>query len=133
MAAKRSRRRLSSKQHRMWSWQRVLLLLVMMPLGVGLLLIVTALAGAVVWGAPREQVMMGGFYILFSFVASNAIQKQWELVAGWTSLGAATWLMLNRPEMWAKVAAAAFMGVGVALLSREFLRRRRQYLDAKKR
>ena len=105
----------------------------MMPLGVGLLLVITALAGAVVWGTAQEQVMMGGFYILFSFVAANAIQKQWELVAGWALVGVAIWLMLNRTEMGAKVAAAAFIGVGVALLSREFLRRRRQYLEAKKR
>jgi sugar (pentulose or hexulose) kinase len=109
------------------------LLLTLVPLGVGVLLIISAFTGVVVWGAPREQVIMGGFYVLFSFVASNAIQKQWVLTGGWTLLGLGAWLVLNRQETESKIVAAALLGIGVAALSRELLRRRRAYLDTERR
>jgi hypothetical protein len=114
-------------------WPQALLLLAMVPLGVGLLLIISAFTGALVWDTPRKQVMMGGLYILFSFVASNAIQRQWTLAAGWTLLGLAAWLGLNQQEMAVKIIAAAFFGISVALLTRELLRRRRRYLNTEKR
>ncbi len=75
---------------------------------------------------------MGGSYILFSFVASNAIQKEWMLVTGWMAVGAAAVLILSLPEIGAKVAAAALISIGVTLLAKEFLRRRQQYLNEKK-
>jgi hypothetical protein len=112
-------------------WQKWLLLLAMVPLGVGLLLIISSFTGFLAWGTPRKQVVMGGLYILFSFVASNAIQKQWILAAGWTLLGLAAWLILNQQETVFKIIAAAFLGISVPLLMREFLGRRRRYLEAK--
>ncbi len=131
MVTKRSVRHSSSKPAaRKSPWQRALLLLTMAPLGVGLLLIITTLVGVIVWDTPGQQIIMGGFYILFSFVASNAVQKQWKLAVGWTLLGIAAWLVLNRPEIEAKVIAAASIGIGVALLSKEFLQRRRQALES---
>ncbi len=132
MAAKRFIQNSSSKHEGPKRfWQKWPLLLAMVPLGVGILLIITAFTDAVVWGTPRKQVVMGGLYILFSFVASNAIQKQWILAAGWTLLGLAAWLGLNQEETVVKIIAAAFLGISVALLMREFLRRRRRYLDTK--
>jgi hypothetical protein len=110
-----------------------LLLLAMVPLGVGLLLIISAFTGAVVWGTPRKQAVMGGLYILSSFVASNAIQKQWTLAAGWTLFGFGAWLGLNQQETTFKIMASGFLGIGVAFLMREFLRRRSRYLDTEKR
>ena len=114
-------------------WQKWLLLLVMVPLGVGVLLIICVLTDVLVWDTPRKQVMMGGLYILFSFVASNAIQKQWLLAAGWALLGLAAWLGLSQQETVVKIIAAAFLGMSVAVLMREFLRRRRRYLDTERR
>lgn len=105
----------------------------MVPLAVGLLLITGALTGAVVWGTARKQLVMGGFYALFSFVASNVIQTHWVLAGCWTLLGLAAWLVLNQQQTDAKIMAAGFLAIGVALLSREFLRRRRQYLDTEER
>jgi hypothetical protein len=133
MASKRSLSQRSSSKHstRKQSWQQILLLLALVPLVVGLLLILTALTGAVVWGTSWEQAVIGGFYILFSFVASNALQKQWTLVIGWLLLGVAAWLGINWPEVVARIIAAPLAGLSVALISREFLRRRRQYLDSK--
>jgi hypothetical protein len=110
-----------------------LLLLSMVPLAVGVLLILGSLTGAVVWGTAREQLVMGGSYALFSFVASNLIQKHWVLAGCWTLLGFAAWLIMNQQQAAAKIIAAALLAIGVALLSREFLRRRRQYLDTEER
>jgi len=134
--AKRSSTRRSSSQRRTRkpTWQQWLLALMLVPLGVGLLLILGALTNVIVWGSRQKQGVMGGFYVLFSFVASNAIQKQWVLSAGWTLLGAAAWLALNRPEVWARVAAATLVGIGVGLITREFFRRwRRRPAKEKKR
>jgi hypothetical protein len=134
MAVKPSIQKASSKHgHQKRSWEKWLLLLAMVPLAVGILLIISALTDAVVWGTPRKQILMGVFYILFSFVASNVIQKQWNLTAGWTLLGLAIWLGLDRQETVVKIIAAAFLGISVSLLMREFLRRRRRYLDAERR
>jgi hypothetical protein len=134
MAARRSLHRQSSRSdNRKVPWRRLLLLLTLVPLGVGVLLIISAFTGVVVWGAPREQVIMGGFYVLFSFIAANAIQKEWVLAGGWTVLGLAAWLVLNRQETVTRIIAAALLGMGVAALSRELLRRRREYLDRKTR
>jgi uncharacterized membrane protein HdeD (DUF308 family) len=134
MAAKPPIQKASSKHgHQKRSWEKWLLLLAMVPLAVGILLIISAFTDAVVWSTPRTQVLMGVFYILFSFVASNAIQKQWNLAAGWTLLGLAIWLGLNRQETVVKIIAAALLGISVSLIMREFLRRRRRYLDAERR
>jgi hypothetical protein len=132
MAVKRFIRPSSSRRRaENLPWQQRLLLLSMVPLAVGILLIIGALTGAVIWGTARKQLVMGGFYALFSFVASNLIQKHWVLAGCWTLLGVAIWLVLNQQQTEARIMAAAFLAIGVALLSREFLRRRRHYLDTK--
>lgn len=123
-----SRKRAQNLLGKQW-----LVLLSMVPLAVGLLLIIGALTGAVVWGTAGEQFAMGGFYALFSFVASNLLQKQWVLAGYWTLLGFAVWLILNQEQAEAKIIAAALLAIAVALLSRQLLRRRRQYLDTQER
>jgi hypothetical protein len=134
MVAKRFIRNSSSKHGSPKRfWPQALLLLAMVPLVVGLLLIISAFTGAVVWDTPRKQVIMGGLYILFTFVATNVIQKQWTLAAGWTLFGFAGWLGLNQQEAAVRIIAAASFGVSVALLTKEFLRRRRRYLNTEKR
>jgi hypothetical protein len=134
MAGKRFIRSLSSRRRtEKLSWRQRFLLLSMVPLAVGVLLIIGALTGAVFWGTAREQFVMGGFYALFSFVASNLIQKHWVLAGCWTLLGLAAGLVLYQQQTEAKIMAAALLAIGVALLSREFLRRRRHYLDTERR
>ncbi len=132
MAKQSIRHAASRRGARQFPWQRALLLLALAPLAVGILLIVMVPVGIIVWNSPTEQITMGGFYLLFSFAASNAVQKVWKLTIAWTLLGVAAWLALNRPETWAKVAAAALIGISVTLISREFMRRRRQALAAPK-
>jgi hypothetical protein len=133
VAAKQSIRRAASRRGvRHVPWQRALLLLAVAPLAVGILLIITASVGFIVWDTPMQQIIMGGFYILFSFAASNAVQKEWKLAASWALLGVAAWLALNRPETGVKIVAAALIGLSVTLISSEFLRRRRQALESGK-
>jgi hypothetical protein len=127
-SAKHSANRRSSTQRRSRkpAWRPWLLALTLVPLGVGLVLLVGALVNVIVWGSRQDQMVMAGFYILFSFVASNAVQKQWMLTAGWMLLGAAAWLALNSSVAGLKVVAAALAGIAVGVISREFLRRARQ-------
>lgn len=133
MASRSTNRRLSSKRAASkYPLRQMLQALALVPLVLGVLLILTALVGAIVWRSSQEQAVMGGLYILFSFAASNALQKQWSLVLGWVLLGAAIWLAVYLPTLGARFAAAALAGLGVAIISRQFLRRRRQYLDSKK-
>jgi hypothetical protein len=42
-------------------------------------------------------------------------------------------LVVNQQQTEARIMAAAFLAIAVALLSREFLRRRRHYLDTEER
>jgi len=113
------------------TWREILLVLAFVPLVVGGLLLLTAFTGLVVWDSAEHQVVMAGLYILVSFVASNAIQKQWLLASGWFLLGVALWLFESNPEIVVRIAAAAIVGLSIALLAREFLRRRREYLDSR--
>jgi len=115
------------------TWREVLQVLALVPLAVGGLLLLTAFTGAIVWDTAERQVVMGCLYILISFAASNAIQKQWLLTAGWLLLGFALWLFESGPDTSVRVLAAAIVSLSIALLVREFLRRRRQYLDSQTR
>jgi MFS family permease len=121
-----NRRSSTQRRSQKPAWQQWLLALTLVPLGVGLVLLVGAVANVIVWGSRRDQIVMAGFYILFSFVASNAVQKQWMLTAGWTLLGVAAWLLLNSSAAGIRVVAAALAGIAVGLISREFLWRARQ-------
>ena len=123
-----SRRLPSNHSTQKQLWYQILSVLALIPLLVGSLLILTALTGFLVWPTIWEQVIMGSLYVLASFVLSNALQKQWRLALGWLFLVAAIWLGLIWSAIEVGIVAAALAGLGTALLSREFLRRRRQYL-----
>ena len=105
-------------------------ILAIIPLVVGGLLLLTAFTGLIVWDTAEYQVVMGCLYILISFAASNAIQKQWLLTAGWLLLGFALWLFESGPDTSVRILAAVIVSLSIGLLAREFLRRRRQYLDS---
>lgn len=113
------------------TWKALLSLLALAPLLLGAVLIIAATADILVWDTPWEQVTMAGFYILVSFVATNALERQWALVSGWSLLGVAVWMGVAWPEWQGRIVAGALAGVGVGLLSREFFRRRQLYLDEK--
>lgn len=123
-----SRRSLPNHSAEKQLWYQIFLVLALVPLLVGILLILTALTGALVRPTAWEQAIIGSLYILASFVLSNVLQKQWKLMLGWLLLGAAIWLGLNWAETGVRILAAAMAGGGIALIFREFLRRRQQYL-----
>lgn len=131
MRSKHSRRPISSspKPTLYPFWRRLLAILALVPLVVGVLLILTALTGLLIWSNMREQIIVGVYYILASFTLSNALQLEWKLTIGWLLLGAAVWLGMQWTCWGARILAAALAGVGVMLLSREFLLRRRRYLE----
>ncbi len=118
--------RSSQKQTR----REILQVLALVPLLIGGLLLLTAFTGAIVWGTTEQQVAMGVFYILFSFAASNAIQREWRLMLGWLLLGAAIWLFISISDSVVRVGAAVLIATSTGIVAREFLRRRRQYLDS---
>ena len=121
--------RSSKKQTR----REILQVVALIPLVLGGLLILTDLTGAVVWGSAGQQLAMGSFYVLFSFALSNAFQKQWQLTLGWLVLGAALWLAISGSDHGVRIVAAALIALSIGVLAREFLRRRRQYLDSRTR
>jgi len=123
-----SRRSPSNYSAQKQIWHQILSVLALVPLLVGSLLILTALTGFLVWPTAWEQVIIGGLYVLVSFALSNALQKQWRLTLGWLLLVGAIWLGLIWPVLEVRIGVAALVGLAIALLSREFLRRRHQYL-----
>jgi hypothetical protein len=129
MARKTSLKRSSRASSRQNSWKQVLSLIALIPMFVGALLILTALTGFVVWTSAPEQALMGGFYILFSFVVLNTLQKQWTLVIGWLLVSASVWVLTSRGEFGFGIGGVGLAAVGVALICRQFLRQRREYLD----
>ena len=128
-----SRRLTPVRSSKKQTWREILQVLALIPLVLGALLILTDLTGAIVWGSAGQQLAMGSFYVLFSFASSNAIQKQWQLTLGWLLLGAGVWLAISGPDNGIRLVAAAPMAISIAVLAREFLRRRRQYLESRTR
>lgn len=114
-------------------WRQLLALLALVPLAVGVFLILTAVTGLLIWNTVWQQILIGIEYVLLSFLLSNALQAQWTLAAGWFLLGAALWLGTHAPVLALRPVAALLAGAGGMLVARVFLRRRRQYLEDKRR
>lgn len=100
-----------------------MLALTLLPLVFGLVLIFTALAGLTLWGSGAAQAAVGGLLVLASFAASNALQKQWALAAGWLLLGVAVGLGFSLSQTWARVLTFLLGGLGLYLLLSEFIKR----------
>lgn len=102
---------------------RSLLALTLLPLVFGLILLFTALVGLTPWGSWTVQAAAGGLFVLASFAASNALQKQWALAAGWLLVGAAIGFGFSLAHTWARLAAFLLGGLGLYLLLSEFIKR----------
>lgn len=113
----------SSDEVQKKSWREQLLPLTLTLLAAGLLMIFGAVLDIVVWISPPAQALLGGLFVLISFVLSNALQKQWNLALGWLLLGAAIWLWLSWLGTWMRGLAYLLGGVGLFLLAKEFMRR----------
>ena len=108
------------------NWQKQLLPATLTLLAAGLLLVFGAVFEITVWVSPPTQALAGGMLMLISFAASNALQKQWNLAAGWLLLGAAILLWFSWPQVWGRGLAYVLGGGGLFFLSKEFMDRFRQ-------
>ena len=115
-------------------WRRFLLLATLTPLAAGLLLIFGAVFDMIIWVSVPAQALLGGLFMLGSFVLFNVLQNQWLLALGWLLLGLALWLGLTWWETWLRGIAYLLGGVGIILLAKAFIERfQEQQRQVKKR
>jgi hypothetical protein len=98
----------------------ILLTLTLVPLVIGILLIGAWVLDIAIFDEPQLHITVGILFILFGFVASNALQKRWKLAAGWGLLMCADLVILAWLAVWAQVVAIGFGLVGLVFLSIEF-------------
>ena len=109
--------------------RNVLLSLTLVPLVIGLILVGAWALDLEILGDPQSQVIVGVFFFLVSFAASNALQKRWRLAGGWGLLAVADLVTLAWLNLASQVIALGLGLVGVILLGIEFYN---QYLQNKK-
>ena len=133
MASKRSKKdwRSSKKQPPQpetqdQKWRNILLLITVTPLGIGLLLIFLAVFEIIWWISAPAQALLGGMFVLSSFVIFNAIQKQWALAVGWLLFGTAIWMWLTWMDSPLRFVAYLIGAVGLVFLGKEFVQRYRE-------
>lgn len=106
--------------------KNVLMTLTLVPLAVGIILIGAWVLDIEILHDPQAQIVVGIFFFLLSFTASNAIQKKWLLCLGWALLAVADLVTLVWLNLAAQVIAILFGGAGVVLLGVQFFRQYRQ-------
>jgi tellurite resistance protein TehA-like permease len=72
---------------------------------------------------PQSQTLVGILFILFSFAASNGLQKKRDLAIGWSLLTVADLILLFWVELWAQILALISGVVGLGFLLVVFYRR----------
>jgi hypothetical protein len=100
--------------------KNVFLALSLVPLVIGLILIGAWVLDIEVLGTPQSQVIVGIFFFLVSFAASNALQKRWRLAVGWGALAVADIVTLAWLNVVAQVIALGIGLIGLTLLGIEF-------------
>jgi hypothetical protein len=105
------------------SWTRLFLALTLVPLIFGVGLIFAWAFDVYIFGDPESLPLIGLLFILFSFAASNALQKNRSLAIGWFLLAVADLVLLLWVELWAQVLALIAGMVGVGFLFVGFRRR----------
>ena len=100
--------------------RNVLLTLTLVPLVIGLILVGAWVLDLEIMGDPQSQVIVGVFFFLVSFAASNTLQKRWRLAGGWGLLAVADLVTLAWLNLAAQIIALSLGSVGVILLGMEF-------------
>jgi tellurite resistance protein TehA-like permease len=100
------------------SWTRLLLALTTVPLVLGVLLIGAWALDLNIFDNPQSQTLVGILFILFSFAASNGLQRKRDLTIGWSLLTGADLVLLLWVEFWAQILAliAGVVGLGFVLV-----------------
>jgi hypothetical protein len=106
--------------------RNVLLTLTLVPLIIGVLLIGAWALDILILEDDQSQITIGILFFLLSFAASNALQKQWRLAAGWALLMCADLVILAWLDVRAQIVAAAFGLVGSVFLAVEFYQQYQQ-------
>lgn len=127
-----NRSRKSSRKDRP-AWSKLLLTLTLVPMVMGILLILSWALEFDLWGAPEDQIVVGFLFILFSFAASNAVQRNWRLAGGWALLTIADLLVLSWLQVWVQVLSMLAGLAGLALIAIEFVQRYREQQKVRKR
>lgn len=104
----------------------VLLMLTLVPLVIGVLFIGAWALDMSILGDAQSQITVGILFFLFSFAASNALQKRWRLAAGWGLLICADLVLLAWLDLWAQLVAIGFGLVGLIFLASEFYKQYQQ-------
>lgn len=101
----------------------ILLSLTLVPMVIGLLLIGAWAIDIYIFDVPETQTLTGMLFILFSFAASNILQKKTRLAVGWSFLTVADVVLLLWVELWAQIVAIILGVVGVGIILYEFYHR----------
>lgn len=128
MPKKRSQKynkKLSSKK-RSSPTKNVLLSLTLVPLIIGVILIGAWVLDLEFLENPQSQVTVGIFFFLLAFTMSNAIQKRWQLAAGWGLLAIADIVTLAWLNVAAQIIALSVGLIGIVLLGIEFYKQYRE-------
>lgn len=112
--------------------KNVFLSLTLVPLVVGMILIGAWVLDIELLDDLQSQVIVGVFFFLLAFTASNVVQKRWRLASGWGLLAVADIVTLAWLNLAAQIAALAAGVVGVALLGIEFYAQFKQNKQASK-
>jgi hypothetical protein len=121
----KNNKKLSSKK-RSSPAKNVLLSLTLVPLVIGVILIGAWVLDLELLENPQSQVTVGIFFFLLAFTMSNAIQKRWQLAAGWGLLAIADIVTLALLNVAAQIIALSVGLVGIVLLGIEFYKQYRE-------
>jgi hypothetical protein len=121
----KNNKKLSSKK-RSSPAKNVLLSLTLVPLVIGVILIGAWVLDLELLENPQSQVTVGIFFFLLAFTMSNAIQKRWQLAAGWGLLAIADIVTLAWLNVAAQIIALSVGLVGIVLLGIEFYKQYRE-------
>lgn len=109
-----------------------LLALTLVPLIVGVILIIFWALDLETFGDPERLPPVALFFIMISFFVSNALQKRWNLAAGWALLSAASFLLWISRQTIVLVFSLILGLIGLIFISLEFARRIKQNNPARK-
>jgi hypothetical protein len=111
--------------------KNVFLSLTLVPLVIGIILIGAWVLDLELLENPQSQVTVGIFFFLFTFTTSNAIQKRWQLAAGWGLLAVADIVTLAWLNLAAQIIALSLGLIGIILLGIEFYKQYRRGVTKK--
>ena len=104
----------------------ILLALTLVPLIIGVVLIIFWALDLETFGDPERLPPVALFFILVSFTVSNALQKRWNLTAGWAFLSGASLLLWISTQPTMLIFSLLLGLVGIGFIGFEFARRMRQ-------